>query len=187
MIQEKPIDRRIQRTRKLLLDSLIALILEKGYDAISVQDIIDKANIGRSTFYTHFENKEQLLFSGHERLTQSLLKNSRGFKEGISADFFAELYQHAADSHLLAKSMLGKGGGDLLVEHFRYSIEHHFIQQSKQQRIEEKSSILYSKGFASAIVGMLAWWIEQGLPISVNDMTMKSVKLFEQFVALSRT
>ncbi len=60
---QKPVDRRIQKSKKYLSDAFIALILEKGYEAVTVQEIIDRANVGRSTFYAHFESKEQLLFS----------------------------------------------------------------------------------------------------------------------------
>ncbi len=56
-------DRRVGRTRKLLEDALHDLIVEKGYEAVTVQDIIDRANVGRSTFYAHYTDKQQLLFS----------------------------------------------------------------------------------------------------------------------------
>ena len=52
---QKPVDRRIQKSKKYLSDAFIALILEKGYEAVTVQEIIDRANVGRSTFYAHFE------------------------------------------------------------------------------------------------------------------------------------
>ena len=61
-------DRRIQRTRQLLHEALIELIQEKGYEAVTVQDILDRANLGRSTFYLHYRDKEELLLSGFERL-----------------------------------------------------------------------------------------------------------------------
>src|SRR5690349_10072505 len=69
---EKITDRRIQRTRQLLLDALSTLILEKGYEAITVQDLIDRANLGRSTFYSHFQDKEDLLLKGVESLWNGL-------------------------------------------------------------------------------------------------------------------
>jgi AcrR family transcriptional regulator len=50
-------DRRILRTRRSLLDALVGLILEKGYEAVTVQDVIDRADVGRSTFYAHFHDK----------------------------------------------------------------------------------------------------------------------------------
>src|SRR5260370_7394465 len=56
-------DRRVGRTRKLLEDALHDLIVEKGYEAVTVQDIIDRANVGRSAFYAHYTDKHQLLFS----------------------------------------------------------------------------------------------------------------------------
>ena len=65
-------DRRIVRTRKLLHESLLALMIEKGYEAVTIQHIIDRANVGRSTFYSHFLDKQDLLQSGFDQLKQQL-------------------------------------------------------------------------------------------------------------------
>lgn len=62
------VDRRVRRTRELLRSALVALIMEKGYERITVQDIIDRADVGRSTFYAHFRDKEDLLVYGLEEL-----------------------------------------------------------------------------------------------------------------------
>ena len=61
-------DRRVQRTRELLRGALFSLIREKGFEVLTVQDIIDRANVGRATFYAHFDNKEDLLLSGFDVL-----------------------------------------------------------------------------------------------------------------------
>src|SRR6266702_1282500 len=62
--EKRAADRRIQKTRKLLHEALGALIREKPYDEIVVKEILDRANVGRSTFYTHFRDKDELLASG---------------------------------------------------------------------------------------------------------------------------
>ena len=69
-------DRRVQRTRRLLHKALISLILEKKYESITVQEILDRADVGRSTFYMHFQDKDQLLFNGFQYL-QSFLEEAR--------------------------------------------------------------------------------------------------------------
>src|SRR3954467_12831022 len=61
MREEKRTDRRSRRTRHMLEDALVDLMLEKRYDTITVQEIIDRANVGRSTFYAHYLDKEDLL------------------------------------------------------------------------------------------------------------------------------
>ena len=61
-------DRRVQRTRELLQKALIELISERGYDAITIQDIVDRANVGRTTFYLHYSSKDELLISCHEAM-----------------------------------------------------------------------------------------------------------------------
>ncbi len=61
MTDVKKVDRRIQRTRALLRDALMRLIIRKGYDEITIQDITDEANVARTTFYLHFADKDELL------------------------------------------------------------------------------------------------------------------------------
>ena len=67
-------DRRVQRTQQLLRAALLSLIEEKGFEALTVQDIIDRANVGRATFYAHSDNKEDLLVSGFDGLRAALIR-----------------------------------------------------------------------------------------------------------------
>ena len=69
-------DRRVQRTRRLLHKALMSLILEKKYESITVQEILDRADVGRSTFYMHFQDKDELLFDGFQYL-QSFLESGQ--------------------------------------------------------------------------------------------------------------
>jgi AcrR family transcriptional regulator len=63
-------ERRRLRTRKLLIQATLQLVLEKGYDAISIQDITDKADLGRGTFYIHFKDKEEVVWTMFQDLYQ---------------------------------------------------------------------------------------------------------------------
>lgn len=71
---EPGIDRRARRTRQALHQSLMQLIVERGYDAVTVADIADAANVGRSTFYTHFTDKEDLLLSAAANMRAIILQ-----------------------------------------------------------------------------------------------------------------
>lgn len=70
-MESKP-DRRIQRTRQLLNSALVDLIKEKGFDAITIQDITERANLGRTTFYLHYPGKEELLLDHHATMAEML-------------------------------------------------------------------------------------------------------------------
>src|SRR6186713_2598586 len=61
-VRDRP-DRRVSRTRRALKEALTDLILEKGYEAVTVQHVIDRADVGRSTFYAHFLDKDDLLMA----------------------------------------------------------------------------------------------------------------------------
>ena len=71
-MEPRAVDPRIQRTQQLLRAALMSLIKEKGYESLSVQNIIDRARVGRATFYAHFDSKEDLLASGIQELRESL-------------------------------------------------------------------------------------------------------------------
>src|ERR687893_2956576 len=93
--QEKS-DRRSRRSRRLIVDALLALMQEKRYDRITVQEIIDRADVGRSTFYAQFRNKEDVLVSEIERVL-GLLHEERRASEGDPAVHLlpgAEFFRH---------------------------------------------------------------------------------------------
>src|SRR5215510_15281228 len=102
-MKKKKEDRRVQRTQQLLRDALIELIIEKGYEEVTVQDIIDRANVGRSTFYSHFMDKQQLLLSRLKQLRESLAQfqqsgvvtGAKGSGEERPLNFSLAMFQHA--------------------------------------------------------------------------------------------
>jgi AcrR family transcriptional regulator len=110
---QRPNDRRRVRTRKNLSDALVALILRKGYDAITVQDIIDEAEVGRSTFYMHYAGKEDLLRASFETLRAELAEpalTQRG-KRAEPLPFSLALFEHAcAHKHIYRALDGGRGG-----------------------------------------------------------------------------
>src|SRR5882762_8856206 len=97
------IDRRIPRTRATLQHALTSLILKKGYEAITVQDICDAANVGRSTFYAHYTSKDDLKRSGFVPLRKQLADRQRdartapGDTKDRSFRFSLTMFEHARD------------------------------------------------------------------------------------------
>lgn len=89
-MKTESVDRRVQRTRQLLNRALMALIVEKGYESITVQDIIYRAKVGRSTFYAHYQDKDDLLLSGMEEVVHSLVQDVENPPERMD-EMFQEL------------------------------------------------------------------------------------------------
>src|SRR5215211_4419914 len=122
-MRNSKVDRRSERTRQLLSAALIELMLEQRYDTITVQDIIDRANIGRSTFYAHYLDKEDLLMSGFTRLLDTLSPEHQqiGAGEYQALPGLAGFFQHVQDHHRLYKALVHGGGIDRL---FKKSHQH---------------------------------------------------------------
>jgi AcrR family transcriptional regulator len=117
------VDRRVQKTRKLLQDALIELVAEKGYESVTIREILDKANVGRSTFYAHFQDKDQLLHSILDRLDELFVQHEKQFSETkknfVNADIInlthefsptLSLFQFIGQNHRFFKAMLGNRG-----------------------------------------------------------------------------
>ena len=116
-------DRRVQKTRKLLQDALIELVADKGYEAVSIREILDTANVGRSTFYAHFQDKEQLLHSILERLDELFEKHTKQLREATKNSEGVDLmklspnlsptlslFEFVGQHHRFFKSMLANRG-----------------------------------------------------------------------------
>jgi AcrR family transcriptional regulator len=176
-------DRRIQRTRQLLLNSLLDLILEKGYEMITVQEIIDRVNIGRSTFYFHFRDKEELLFSGFENLRETYEDfYKRLSPEQTGWDFSFTLFQHAEQNRLMFKALFAKQVGDNLLRHIEKNLSMLLTEHFRSIWDEKKQTIpleVFVTFFISTFLGLLIWWLDHGLPYPaerMNDMFKQLTK-----------
>ncbi len=180
--QTRP-DRRIQRTRQLLLNSLIELIPDKGYETITVQDIIDRANVGRSTFYAHFQDKEDLLLNGFEILRDMF----EGFRSQTSPEttgwsFSRALFQHAEEQRPVFKALLGKQAGAAVLNKIQKALtamlKEHFqvMFPKKKQPIPVDVFVQY---MVSTLLGLLTWWLDNDISYSAEQMNEYYRKLTE--------
>ncbi len=121
----RTIDRRAARTRRALHEALIALILRQGYEATTIQDIIDAADVGRSTFYAHYTGKEDLLRGGFEglraELTAARRDPSRGRDGGRDEPlaFSLAMFEHACGYKQVYRALVGGRGGAVAVSEIR--------------------------------------------------------------------
>ena len=176
MSADKRPDRRVQRTRKLLQDTLMSLILEKNYDSITVQDIIDRANVGRSTFYSHFLDKDDLLISDLDHLKGYLnayLGQSGGIDDIAKVVDSVGVFRHVGEYHPLFSALVGSRGiylvRDALREHlrdrFRSQLEAHSGGGEAAKFIPATADYL-----AGSFMTLLVWWLDNGRPHTPEEM-----------------
>jgi AcrR family transcriptional regulator len=173
-------DRRVQRTQQSIRRALFELIQEKGFEALSVQDVIDRANVGRATFYTHFQNKDDLLLSGFGELRASLkerqriaLAQGRGLEERMLA-FSQEMFAHADEHRALFRAMVGKRSGasvqrlihQLLLDLVRDDVKALASHESPTS-VPIEALVQFVAG---SFFGLLIWWLNGKIQLSVEEV-----------------
>jgi len=107
----------VRRTQRQLRDALVELILERGWDAVTVRDVCERADVGRSTFYVHFADKENLLLSGFDELHGALAELARDAK--VPFAFAEPLLAHALENVRLFQAVVGRQAGHQVQWRFR--------------------------------------------------------------------
>jgi AcrR family transcriptional regulator len=169
-------DRRPQRTRQLLRDALIALILERGYDDITVQHITDKANLGRATFYLHFKDKDELLSKSLEEVFEDLkLRIGQPSRERFLAGenpAALVVFEHVAANRDLYRVMLKAQGVAGLLKNI-----HEYVAVNIEQRLRAVMPndpsvpfVMLSHYCAGSIIALATWWLENDMPHSEQEM-----------------
>jgi AcrR family transcriptional regulator len=152
-------DRRVERTRRSLREALVALILEKGFEAVSVQDVIDRADVGRSTFYTHFADKEDLLLSGFDDLRRALRQwQSQAPSPPGPLGFIVGLCEHADGQRRLFRALVGKKSGQAVLVRFRQMLIDLIREDlTGLPGAHLEATVHY---LAGGFMEMLTWWLD---------------------------
>lgn len=159
------IDRRAARTRKALHKALMTLILRKGYEDITVQDLLDEADIGRSTFYAHYTGKEDLLRRGFEGL-RAAMTEIRGGKEGDPLAFSLGLFRHVADYAHIFRALVGGRGGAVATQEIRRILLELVKAELPEKPGEDRLDQDFRRHFiADAFFTTLNWWLEKTPPL----------------------
>jgi AcrR family transcriptional regulator len=169
-------DRRIRRTRALLQGALVSLMVEKSYESITVQEIIDRANVGRATFYAHFSDKRSLLSSRLEDLRSELLRRQReslaANNRGRGFSLSRAMLEHASDSLTLWRGIADRESGafvlsriqEMLAELVRNDLAALGITRRSADR---EAAIQYLTG---GFVSLMIWWLNDGQQESVEQI-----------------
>jgi len=153
-------DRRIQRTRRLLHEALFGLLRERNYDDISVQDILDRADIGRSTFYAHYRNKDELFLGDFGRGL-----DAEGLRLGQE-----DLLEHLSDNYGLVRALLGTDGYQVTMERLRQSLLEAWGRRLSAPRADgsappvDAAARVAQHFLAGGVMEVITWWLRAGMP-----------------------
>ena len=167
---KKTTDRRVARSRTTLQHALKSLILKKGYEAITIKDICEEANVGRSTFYAHYTSKDDLRRSGFENLRRLLVDRQRdalatpGDIGDRSLGFSRTMFEHARDHMDLHRAQVG--GGTVGLGIIR-EILSDLVRDELAATIDEKSEEVVPRELVvqyvvGAYMAVLTWWLDGG-------------------------
>jgi len=160
------------------------LLREKRYDAITVQDLLDRAGIGRSTFYTHYFDKEDVLASLSEQMLQLFRQQLSQRDAGQRIIPSLELFRHVQENHQFFQAMLRGHAGEVLWE-IGQALSSRNIEQALIVACAESFSpvvplTVVAQYLAGAFGSLLKWWLEAEMPYAAEQMD----RMFQQ-LALS--
>lgn len=160
-------DRRVARSKRRLKEALLSLIDECDYEAITVGDITQRADVGRSTFYVHFNSKEDLLFDGFERALLGLAEREppRGARSGFR--FSLPLLRHIGTQRRFALATLVHGANVRIRKQtlaiFANVVRHELTRGSPRRPAGDTRQLdAQVHAVAGAFLGLVTWWLTEG-------------------------
>ena len=178
-------DRRVHRTRQLLHDALLDLIMERGYAPISIQDVLDRAGVARSTFYAHFRDKDDLLLNGFQAMRDAMPGNLFATPAGDDARhpaFGLMLFRHVEENRALARAFVGTDAGQVVMSNLRNLLvadTRNWVRQHLDlpAGTEGECVVQYLVG---ALFGLLTWWVDHDFPCDADEIAETYRKLVER-------
>lgn len=173
-------DRRIQKTRAAIMAAFEALLTEKRYEQITVQDIINRANVGRSTFYAHFETRDDLLKYTCQELFEHVFnahlssEKSHDFSggEGTLDMMLTHILYHLKDDRHRYLRIFSCESADLFWRYFQSQLEVLVKRYGAKDPAADKKvpEDYYMNYYCSAYIESVKWWFQNNMKISPEEL-----------------
>jgi len=176
------LDRRVRRTRRRLREALIALIMETGYDRITIQNITDRADLSRATFYLHYKDKDELLANSLETMFDELvesLNDSIFSEQWTQSDTPPSIYafRHVQEYSDLYKALLlgDRGVTYVIYREIKYiariaQCQLDVLLKDHDQKQLQVPVAVAAQHMAGALFSMILWWLENDMPRTPEEM-----------------
>jgi AcrR family transcriptional regulator len=176
-----PDDPRVRKTRRSLQAALVRLILRKGYDAVSIQDIATEAETARITFYRHYADKQELLTDCLNELYEELTQKTEPMaaerlRRGESP--VSVLYTHIEAHEILYRILFSSQGTQTVMERL-----HHHLSERAAEALRQNAPVqlipleVIAAHVASAQIGLAIWWLDHDKPYPASYMAQVSTWL----------
>lgn len=172
---KRKMDRRVRQTRDALGDALVELMHEKPFRAITVQHVLDRAEVGRSTFYSHYRDKDDLFLSDAEDFfegmsTLLLRRGEDSSRVAPAREFFAHVAEMRVFHSALVTSGKVKDVMEMGEEYFARAIARRLGELPAAAGIRGARRDALGHALAGALISLLSWWIAHGKPGSPAEM-----------------
>lgn len=193
-MNEKKIDRRITRTKRMIRDAFTQLMEEKGFEAITVSDLTEKADINRGTFYLHYKDKYDLLEQSEEDVFEELdkiaeeawksinIEDRKNLEVGMPLPFVIKLFEYLEENATFMNVILGPNGDPSFQLRLKEVIKKKMLDKFFPITNEEKRMVpldYLTAYVSSAHLGVIQHWLKVGMDKSPHEMaTMLSQTTF---------
>lgn len=169
---KRTVDRRVARTKEALRTALLELIERKGYDAISVQELVDHANVGRATFYSHYADKDDVLRENLGALGEHVRAQIDANESRARAPlaFSLPLLEHVARVKPMFVALLGTRGSLVVRQLFHEMVcelVDEEVGQAKGSAIPRRAVVQF---LAASLLAVATWWVLEAPESEVGEV-----------------
>jgi AcrR family transcriptional regulator len=171
-------DTRVRRTQRRLRDAIVSLIHEKSYPAIAVNEILERADVGRSAFYAHFPNKDALLASGIEQMLHATapraLPRSVG-RFGTALRFSFPVFEYIGQCRHTADAKMSRSGRHIVHQHLHRVLAGHIRDEMGEviRRADRRIAVsadLATEYIVTTFILVLNWWVDSRSDLSAREV-----------------
>lgn len=183
-------DRRQKKTRDAIFSAFAELLSQKHYNQISVQEIIDAANVGRTTFYAHFETKDYLLKSLCEELFGHIIDTAMGLPHGHyhyscgskTDSVFLHLVRHLQENDRNILELLSSENNEIFMKYFKTNLRTLIVTQYAEKGLLKNAALpedYLVNHIASSFVETIDWWLSRGMKETPETITEYFLSVIE--------